>query len=93
MYRKSHCTSSAVGIIPKSRRQKFPSANFQTMSSPSDIILRIQRLEGKECRSLEIALTKKQTTKFSSANYKKMLSPSDIILRIQRLEGKLCRSR
>ena len=30
---------------------KFSSANFQKMLSPSYIILRIQRLEGKQCRS------------------------------------------
>ena len=29
---------------------KFSSANFQKMLSPSYIILRIQRLEGKQCR-------------------------------------------
>ena len=30
---------------------KFSSANFQKMLSPSYIILRIQRLDGKQCRS------------------------------------------
>ena len=30
---------------------KFSSANFQKMLSPSYIILRIQRLEGKQCRA------------------------------------------
>ena len=43
-------------IIPKpstTRKQttKFSSANFQKMLSPRYIILRIQRLEGKQCIS------------------------------------------
>ena len=29
---------------------KFKSANFQKILSPSNIILRIQRLDGKQCR-------------------------------------------
>ena len=35
----------------KKQTTKFLSANFQKMPSPSYMILRIQRLEGKECRS------------------------------------------
>ena len=35
----------------KKHTTKFSSANFQIMLSPSYIILRIQRLEGKQCRS------------------------------------------
>ena len=37
--------------LPESRQQKFSSANFQKMLSPSYIIFRIQRLEVKQCRS------------------------------------------
>ena len=47
--RKIHCLTLKG---PKSGRQKFMSANFQKMLSQSYyIILRIQRLEGKQCRS------------------------------------------
>ena len=35
----------------KQTTKKFLSANFKKMLSPSYIILRIQRLEGKQCRS------------------------------------------
>ena len=37
--------------IPKKQTTKFSSAIFQKMLSPSYIILRIQRLEGKQCIS------------------------------------------
>ena len=35
----------------KKQTTKFSSANFQKMLSPSYIILRIKKLEGKQCRS------------------------------------------
>ena len=38
-------------LTTKKQITKFLSANFQKMLSPSCIILRIQRLEGKQCRS------------------------------------------
>ena len=37
--------------LPKQQMTKFSSANFQKMFDPSYIILRIQRLEDKQCRS------------------------------------------
>ena len=46
----------AIGYVSNSLTTKkqttiFSSANFQKMLSPSYIILRIQRVEGKQCRS------------------------------------------
>ena len=38
-------------LITKKQTTKYSSANFQKMVSPSFIILRIQRLEDKQCRS------------------------------------------
>ena len=38
-------------LTTEKQTTKFSSANFQKMLSPSYIILRIQRLEGKQCRS------------------------------------------
>ena len=38
-------------LTTKKQTTKFSSANFQKMLSPSYVILRIQRLEGKQCRS------------------------------------------
>ena len=38
-------------LTTKKQTTKFSSANFQKMLSQSYIILRIQRLEGKQCRS------------------------------------------
>ena len=38
-------------LTTKKQTTKFSSANFQKMLSLSYIILRIQRLEGKQCRS------------------------------------------
>ena len=47
------CKFAIVGFILtiKKQRTKFSSANFQKMLSSSYIILRIQRQEGKLCRS------------------------------------------
>ena len=38
-------------LTTEKQTTKFSSANFQKILSPSYIILRIQRLEGKQCRS------------------------------------------
>ena len=38
-------------LTTEKQTTKYSSANFQKMLSPSYIILRIQRLEGKQCRS------------------------------------------
>ena len=38
-------------LTTEKQTTKFSSANFQRMLGPSCIILRIQRLEGKQCRS------------------------------------------
>ena len=38
-------------LTTEKQTTKFSSPNFQKMLSPSYIILRIQRLEGKQCRS------------------------------------------
>ena len=38
-------------LTTKQRKTKFSPANFQKMLSPSYVILRIQRLQGKQCRS------------------------------------------
>ena len=38
-------------LTTEKQTTKFSSANFQKLLSPSYIILRIQRLEGKQCRS------------------------------------------
>ena len=38
-------------LSAKKQMTKFTSVNFQKMSGPSCIILIIQRLEGKSCRS------------------------------------------
>ena len=38
-------------VTTKQQTTKFPSANFQKILSPSYNILRIQRQEGKQCRS------------------------------------------
>ena len=38
-------------LTTEKQMTKFSSANFQKMLSPSYMILRIQRLEGKQCRS------------------------------------------
>ena len=38
-------------LTTEKQTTNFSSANFQKMLSPSYIILRIQRLEGKQCRS------------------------------------------
>ena len=38
-------------LTTKQQTTKFSSANFQKMLNPSYIILRIQRQEGKQCRS------------------------------------------
>ena len=40
-----------VKSLTTKKQTKFSSAYFQKMLSPSYIILRIQRLEGKKCRS------------------------------------------
>ena len=37
-------------LTTEKQTTKFSSANFQKMLRPSYIILRIQRLEGKQCR-------------------------------------------
>ena len=42
-------------LTTKKQTTKFTSANFQKMLRPSYIILRIQRLEGKQCRSRAIS--------------------------------------
>ena len=39
----------------KKQTTKFSSANFQKLLSPSYIMLRIQRLDGKQCRIDEVA--------------------------------------
>ena len=39
----------------KNQTTKFSSANFQKMFSPSYIMLRFQRLDGKQCRTDEVA--------------------------------------
>ena len=49
-----HLPSDIVGfnsLNTKKQMTKFSSANFQKMLSPSYIIFRIQRLDGKQCRS------------------------------------------
>ena len=38
-------------LTTEKQTTKFSSASFQKMFSPSNIILRIQRIEGKQCRS------------------------------------------
>ena len=38
-------------LTTEKQTTKFSSANFQKILSPSYIILRIQRLEGKQCKS------------------------------------------
>ena len=38
-------------LTTKELMAKFSSANFQKLLSPRYIILRLQRLEGKQCRS------------------------------------------
>ena len=38
-------------LTTEKQTTKFSSANFKKMLSPSYIILRTQRLEGKQCRS------------------------------------------
>ena len=38
-------------LTTEKQKTKFSSANFQKILNPSYIILRIQRLEGKQCRS------------------------------------------
>ena len=56
-YRKNHSCHifshhmSVNSLTTKKQMTKFSSANFQKLFSPSDIILRIQRLQGKQCRS------------------------------------------
>ena len=42
---------STLQYTTKEQTKKFSSANFQKMLGPSYIILRIQTLEGKRCRS------------------------------------------
>ena len=44
-------TKDVQSLSTKMQTTKFSSANFQEMLSPSYIISRIQRLEGKPCRS------------------------------------------
>ena len=43
--------SALNSLTTEKQMTKFSSANFYKMVSPSYIILRIQRLEGKQCRS------------------------------------------
>ena len=43
--------TSFNSLTTEKQTTKFSSANFQKMLSPSYIILRIQRLEGKQCKS------------------------------------------
>ena len=43
--------SYSNSLITKKQTKKFSSADFQKLLSPSYIILRIQRLEGRKCRS------------------------------------------
>ena len=45
------CALRVNSLTTEKQTTKFSSANFQKMLSPSYIILRIQRLEGKQCRS------------------------------------------
>ena len=52
LYRDSFdITNSFNSLTTEKQTTTFSSANFQKMLSPSYIILRIQRLEGKQCRS------------------------------------------
>ena len=50
MSRMRNELTDTVNSLPKSRRQNFRLQIFKKMLSPSYIILRIQRLEGKQCR-------------------------------------------
>ena len=50
-YRYSSRHISSFSITTERQTTKFSSANFQKMLSPSSVILRIQILEGKQCRS------------------------------------------
>ena len=45
------CTLQIKSLTTEKQTTKFSSANFQKMLSPSYIIVRIQRLGGKQCRS------------------------------------------
>ena len=46
-----HGTEGFNSLTNKKADDKISSANFQKILSPSYIILRIQRQEGKQCRS------------------------------------------
>ena len=52
----------------KKQTTKFSSANFQIMLSPSYIILKIQRLEGKQCTQNE-PLSSRSTKFAKSASF------------------------
>ena len=45
------CFLALNSLTTEKQTTKFSSANFQKMLSPSYIILRIQNLGGKQCRS------------------------------------------
>ena len=49
--RVSKVIQNVNSLTTEKQTTKFSSAIFQKMLSPSCIILRIQRLEGKQCRS------------------------------------------
>ena len=48
---KVNCSVRINSITTEKQTTTFSSANFNKMLSPSYIILRIQTLEGKQCRS------------------------------------------
>ena len=50
-YRQWKIQKTFNSLTTEKQTTKFSSANFQKMLSPCYIILRIQKLEGKQCRS------------------------------------------
>ena len=50
-WQKSRQQNVFNSLTTEKQTTKFLSENFQKMLSPSYIILKIQRLEGKQCRS------------------------------------------
>ena len=51
MVRMLHLKPAINSFATKKQTTEFSSANFQKMFSPNYITLRIQRLEGKQCRA------------------------------------------
>ena len=51
VYNMHSKTEMLNSVTTEKQTTKFSSANFQKMLSPSYIIWRIQKLEGKQCRS------------------------------------------